>query len=66
MSAAEQLRRMPPHEAVALDCGRQVMSAQELRKLIVKLRWIGCDDQAELLQMSAPPGFVALEPSNTD
>jgi hypothetical protein len=62
--------RTTPEEAAASGPGGRAMSAQELRKLIFKLRWIGADDQAELLRqhliMAAPPGFVALEPGDTD
>jgi hypothetical protein len=70
MSRAAQSRRLTADEAAAFDPGERAMSAQELRKLIFKLRWIGADDQAELLRQhlmrAAPPGFVALEPGETD
>jgi len=70
MSAAGQARELSPDETAALGPDGQALSAQELRKLIFKLRWIGADDQAELLRQhlikAAPANFVALEPGDTD
>lgn len=70
MNAAGQIRGLALDETAAFGPGGQAMSAQELRKLIFKLRWIGADDQADLLRQhlikAAPPGFVALEPGDTD
>jgi hypothetical protein len=44
--------------------------ATEFTKLIIKLRWIGCDDKAELLErqlaMVAPREFAFFEPLDTD
>ena len=45
-------------------------TATEFRKLIVKLRWIGCEEQADMLEhhltIVAPREFAFTPPADTD
>ena len=54
----------------ARDAASGMLRTDEIHKLILKLRWIGADDLAELLcqylRTAAPSNFVRIAPGGTD
>ncbi len=71
------MQKSSPEPKVYNDMSRRVTNivdpyrtATEFSKLIIKLRWIGCDEEASILAhrlaMVAPRDFAFVAPIDTD